>query len=52
MNDLTRYRRNSQLFIRQKNWTKPARFYEKWEKVRKQKRLLDQYRDNPEAGGW
>lgn len=52
MNSHKRYVTNSQLFMRQKNWDKPNQFYDLWKKVQKQKAMLDQYRDNPIAGGW
>ena len=43
MNSLKRYRQNSQLFIRLKDWKRVTRFYEKWEKVHKEQTMLKQY---------
>lgn len=43
MNSMKRYRQNSQLFIRLKDWKRVTRFYEKWVKVHKEQTMLKQY---------
>lgn len=47
MNSIKRYRQNSQLFIRQKDWSKPSGFYRKWNKAW----ILKKYGQD-KAGTW